>query len=539
MKIVLYSVILSCLIVSSFAATSHLRGENHEQQPEEYKSKRNLKFNEDGLEVIWNPLRAEYDTNNNLAMRNDQRVASIWSLDKLSPELPSRDILDFLGLSFLNPWSKTCLRKVVDKMIYPLHVFEKFSKNQIPADDLQRRIETGTPVQDVVNRMFREYGWTQLSLDEKKERFAREVEIRGLEMKAPFYSPLLEAANKNDVMKVETLIVLGENVNQANGDGDTPLLIASQEGHAGVVAKLIAAGADVNQAREGGFTPLYISSLNGHVGVVRLLLDKGADVNQADNNEYTPLFNASSKGHEKVVQLLLGAKAKVNQALTSGAASGATPLFVASHSGYDKVVEQLIAAGADVNKALQSGATPLYAASINGHVGVVEQLIDHGANVNDDDDDGVTPLHVASQSGHLKVVAKLIAAHADAKANFNGLTPLMIASQNATPLYISSQNGHVGIVGLLLGKGANVNLATKYGATPLWVASWTGHEEVVQVLLDAGADVNQAVTSGPFAGVTPLLIASHADHAGVVRLLKTLDPEFVGASNSKYKSQSE
>ena len=60
----------------------------------------------------------------------------------------------------------------------------------------------------------------------------------------------------------------------------------------------------------------------------------------------------------------------------------------------------------------------------------------------------------------------------------------------------ASHKGHNEVVRLLLGAGAETNLAAADGYTALMAASYEGHNEVVRLLLDAGAETNLAATDG-------------------------------------------
>jgi ankyrin repeat protein len=68
---------------------------------------------------------------------------------------------------------------------------------------------------------------------------------------------------------------------------------------------------------------------------------------------------------------------------------------------------------------------------------------------------------------------------------------------------------------LLLGAGADVTLANRYGVTPLTIAASNGNAAMMRVLLDAGADVGSADP----AGETVLMIASRVGTLDAVQLL--------------------
>jgi uncharacterized protein len=97
--------------------------------------------------------------------------------------------------------------------------------------------------------------------------------------------------------------------------------------------------------------------------------------------------------------------------------------------------------------------------------------------------DGSTPLHWAVRNNDLQSANSLIGSGADVKAaNRYGVTPLSLACVN----------GNAAMIELLLKSGADPNAALPGGETPLMTAARTGKADAVKVLLNHGADVNFA-----------------------------------------------
>ena len=59
-----------------------------------------------------------------------------------------------------------------------------------------------------------------------------------------------------------------------------------------------------------------------------------------------------------------------------------------------------------------------------------------------------------------------------------------------TPPHYAVGKNHKAVMHLLLGRGADQNLANKDGERPLHGAVWHGHKDVVLLFLDRGADSN-------------------------------------------------
>ncbi|MBN1974173.1 MAG: ankyrin repeat domain-containing protein [Sedimentisphaerales bacterium] len=153
------------------------------------------------------------------------------------------------------------------------------------------------------------------------------------------------------------------------------ILEAAEKGDLEKVQSLIESGADVNIKNNGGWTPLYMASNGGYLDVAKVLIDKGANVNISNNWGWTPLHTASASGHQDIVKLLLtkGANVKTKRI------GGWTALHQAIAGGHRNIVELLVNSGADVNVEKDDGITPLDLAEQNGKTEIVELLRKHGA----------------------------------------------------------------------------------------------------------------------------------------------------------------
>ena len=123
--------------------------------------------------------------------------------------------------------------------------------------------------------------------------------------------------------------------------GGTPLLIAAQRGQLLCIQTLLDAGADINRPDSYGETALHSAARKGHLSAVDLLLQHNPTVDCRTGTGETPLLAACRKGHTAVVAALL--KGGADPKMTAGDDS---PLRVATLEGHPKVVEQLLATGA-------------------------------------------------------------------------------------------------------------------------------------------------------------------------------------------------
>ena len=123
--------------------------------------------------------------------------------------------------------------------------------------------------------------------------------------------------------------------------------------------------------------------------------------------------------------------------------------------------------------------------------------------------------------------------------------PPPLAQDGGTPLYIAAQEGRTEVVRLLIGAGANKDLACDVrpalspkllaplshasgspvarqdGRTPLFMAAFKGHTETVRLRLDAGADKTIATVFGdlPIDVVCDHEEADEANRAAITAML--------------------
>src|SRR5262249_58173441 len=97
-----------------------------------------------------------------------------------------------------------------------------------------------------------------------------------------------EAAH-GDSAGVKTLIKSSAgDVNQPGRDGMTPLLWAAQANDIEMARALLDAGADANLANRYGITPLWVAATNRSPALVALLLEHGAHASATLPNRATP-----------------------------------------------------------------------------------------------------------------------------------------------------------------------------------------------------------------------------------------------------------
>jgi uncharacterized protein len=326
-----------------------------------------------------------------------------------------------------------------------------------------------------------------------------------------------DAASRDDVEAVRSLLRQGADVNGAQGDGSTALHWASANANRKLAALLIAAKANVSApTRLAGITPLFVAAKNGASGVVEELLKAGADVNQANTAGTTPLMMAASAGDPATIRIMIEHGAKINAAEST---HGQTALMFAAALNRSDAVSLLMKNGADASLSTKvvkperfrpdpdlvpmndTPDAPAPTARRNGRGGAdpdapPRPMREMGAQLTG----GMTALLFAARDGQIEAARALLDAGADVNA--------ASAAEKTTPLVMAISNGHYDLAKYFVEHGADPNLANIQGLTALygvldvqWAGhSWfpnpvtaqekTGYLELMKILLAHHADVN-------------------------------------------------
>lgn len=193
------------------------------------------------------------------------------------------------------------------------------------------------------------------------------------------------------------------------------------------------------------------------------------------------LISASERGDARGVERLLEQDASVD----ARDESGRTALIAAAYGNRLDVAGLLIEAGADVNAKDEThqSAYLISTSEVGDDPRMLELTLRNGANVHSLDSYNGTGLIRAAERGHVRIVGRLL----QTDIRVNHVNNLEWTAVLEAIILGDGGRRHTEVVRLLVGAGANVNLADGEGVTPLEHARQRGYDEIARILQAAGA----------------------------------------------------
>jgi len=158
--------------------------------------------------------------------------------------------------------------------------------------------------------------------------------------------------------------------------------------------------------------------------------------------------------------------------------------YLAIHRGDLNQIERHIHWGTDINQPDANGDPPLHVAVRQGRLVIARLLVRNGARIDAVDAAGHTALHAALMSGRTQIADFLI----ESGATFDADELLDEAVRNG----VNDRD----VFAFLKARGADPNHRDARGRTPLINAIGTGNRVAARMLIGIGADVNLADSDG-------------------------------------------
>lgn len=236
---------------------------------------------------------------------------------------------------------------------------------------------------------------------------------------------LLEAASRNDIEEVRSLLLSGVDPNVGNEDGLTALHQCCIDNLEEMLRLLVEFGASVNSCDSELWTPLHAAATCGHSQLCRYLVEQGADLLSVNGDGNLPYDICE---HDATLDFIESEMAKrgVTQDLIN------EMRLIPEKKMLDDLKERL-----ENETSLEfrgrNGETPLHIASTNGYVEVTQFLLDHKVSINVTDSDLWQPIHCAAFWCQVPVVELLLqhGASLDVRTR-NGESPIDICDDAET-----------------------------------------------------------------------------------------------------------
>lgn len=252
-------------------------------------------------------------------------------------------------------------------------------------------------------------------------------------------SALLKYAEKNKPHLLETLILLGADIEAMNTQNQTPLMLAAYQGIAQNVSFLLQKGANCNASSKGYSTPLA--------------------------------FAMKSSRPYKISKLILEQDSSTIDQVCS---LGLAPLHIAVQSKDFALINLLLEHKASIDVYDQYGFTPLIQSIMQESNHITEHLIEKGAKTDFPSRNNSYPIAFAVGYANSYKMTKLI-------LEKNGRSTIdFLTSSGETPLHLAARNGLEKITRLLLDNGANKSVINSNGKTPFEVARTSQIKRMLQ-----------------------------------------------------------
>ncbi len=267
---------------------------------------------------------------------------------------------------------------------------------------------------------------------------------------------LLKMLEEEQLVYAETLCILGADLYQKDGNGNT-LLHQFADKNPKVLGYLLSKRLPVDERNKKRETPLHIAAKKGTGEHVQILFDHKALLEERDLDGRAPLHHAVIQGNEATAIILLDLRVD----LRSLSYSQQSVFHLAAEYGHLAILENLI------NRAS------------NGEKEEVQEILhlrDH---------DGKTPLHLAVWGlPKPQIVSLLLKLGTDPNVQTNALNPDTQEPFNYTPLHWAAKNGHLESAKVLLSHGADLSLTNINEDTPLDLALRWGQDSVIKLFID-------------------------------------------------------
>ncbi len=293
---------------------------------------------------------------------------------------------------------------------------------------------------------------------------------------------LVQAVLDNNPEEVSALVKSGASLSSKSEEGMTILMIAAQKGYFEVLKLLVTHGADVNENPlfSGDETALKKALLYNHLDIAQYLKDHGADVDAADKSGNTILMlEVKYAARPDIIKWLIENGADASRRNDDGLSA----LDFATERNDFSITKLLLDKGTEItNDNLSELNEKLWEALKDNNLETAKLILKKITDINTVNNEGKSVLMCSIDLDNPGATDLLLRNKASIETeNVNGNTCLS---------YAVFKNKDDVIINKLLKYGANVNTANYDGLTPLMLAALNKNYELSKLMIEYGADVN-------------------------------------------------
>ena len=201
---------------------------------------------------------------------------------------------------------------------------------------------------------------------------------------------------KNSITKINT-------INFQDERGWTPLMTAAENNQVSIIEYLISQKVYLDIKNESGDTALMRAVLRNNFKSAEILIKEGASLKIRDNRGYTPLLRACEKGNLEMAKLLIKDKSEFKEKVLLNPKK--TALHLAIKKDNLELIKWLLENGLDINSKDEDGRTPLMDSVSNMKVPTVKLLLEKGASINDISNNGENLLSISRQTFNKEIIS--------------------------------------------------------------------------------------------------------------------------------------
>lgn len=275
-----------------------------------------------------------------------------------------------------------------------------------------------------------------------------------------------------------------------SGTPDMTLPEAASRNQIDNVKSLLDGGVDPNETDGTGYTALHHAADQGYWDIARLLLERKASPTTKNASDSVPLHLAVKSGHKELARLLLECE---SSALTCFNKKLDYPIHTAAENGDLEMVRLLLEFKADTSRSTSMNRTALHLAVKIGHREMCELLLEYDKTlkiplvlrmlgdkpeIKTKDGNMETPFALAIEGGNLQIIETFFR---------SGMISGKEMNQHKRPLFHDAvKSGNCELVKLFLDNGADINMKGWDKNRAIHVAAKEKDVKMARLLLEYG-----------------------------------------------------